>query len=200
MGAGSNAALLRLIRRTRPRDLPQRRTSRSHAHCHASALHCLSAIPFLLSIMKSMRQHFAWSRHLLNLMSNIATTSLSTTLIAQLEAAQAAHGITDQQLCEAVGFDRPVVLKLIKAGTMNFPLAKVPTLAKALHLDPADLMRAALHESSPELSEAVAQVFDLVRLTATEVNLINHLRKLCGGQPGSPIVLDGKGVIALVAA
>jgi hypothetical protein len=132
-------------------------------------------------------------------MSNTAATSPTATLIAQLEAAQAAHGITDQQLCEAVGFERGIVLSLIRAGSMHFPLTKIPVLAKALHLHPVDLMRAALNESSPELSEAIAQVFDPLRLTATEVNLINHLRKLCGGQPGSPIVLDGQGVIALVA-
>jgi hypothetical protein len=39
-----------------------------------------------------------------------------------------------------------------------------------------------------------------MRLTATEVNLINHLRKLSGDLPSTPIVFDGQRVIALVAA
>lgn len=131
-------------------------------------------------------------------MSNIATTSPST-LIAQLEAAQATQELTDQQLSDALGFERQIALTLIKTGTMKMPLTKIPALAKALKLDAVDLMRTALHESSPELSEAIAEVFDPMRLTATEVNLINHLRRLSGDQPGAPIVFEGRGVIALVA-
>ncbi len=131
-------------------------------------------------------------------MSHIAATA-PTTLIAQLEAAQAAQGLTDQELCELLGFERGIVLTLIKAGSMHFPLTKIPVLAKALHLNPVDLMRAALHESSPELSEAIAQVFDPLHLSAAEQNLIKHVRELSGGQTGAPIVFEGRGVIALVA-
>ncbi len=131
-------------------------------------------------------------------MPNVNATPPAT-LIAQLEAAQVTQELTDLQLCEALGFERPVVLTLIRAGTMKFPLAKVPALAKALGLDAADLMRTALRESSPELSEAIAEVFDPQHLTAAEVNLITHLRKLSGDQPGAPIVFEGRGVIALVA-
>ena len=36
--------------------------------------------------------------------------------------------------------------------------------------------------------------------TTTETNLIRHLRKLAGGQPCSPIVFEGKAIIALVSA
>lgn len=131
-------------------------------------------------------------------MSNI-NAATSTTLVGQLEAAQATRGLTDQQLCEELGFERQITLTLIKAGTMKMPLAKIPALARALNLDAVGLMRVALHESSPELSEAIAEVFDPMHLTAAEVNLITHLRKLSGDQPGAPIVFEGKGVIALVA-
>ncbi|MBB1075781.1 hypothetical protein HUU62_15335 [Rhodoferax sp. 4810] len=131
-------------------------------------------------------------------MSNIATTS-PTTLVAQLEAAQAALGLSEQELSELVGFERPVILTLIKAGTMNFPLAKIPALAKALHLHAADLMRAALRESSPELLQVIEEVFNPLHLSAAEQNLIKHVRELSGGQAGAPIVFEGRGVIALVA-
>lgn len=131
-------------------------------------------------------------------MSNIAATP-SLNLIAQLEAAQATLGLTDQQLSEALGFERPVVLTLIKAGTMKMPINKIPALAKALKLDTVELMRTALRESTPELSEAITEVFDPLHLNAAEVNLITHLRKLSGDQSGAPIVFEGRGVIALVA-
>ena len=122
------------------------------------------------------------------------------TLIAQLEVAQATQALTDQQLCDALGFERQIALALIKAGTMKMPLAKIPALARVLKLDAAELMRVALSESDPALSAAIEEVFDPMRLSATEVNLIKHLRKLSGDQAGKPVVFDGKGIIALVAA
>lgn len=131
-------------------------------------------------------------------MSNINATA-PVTLISQLEAAQATQGLTDQQLCEALGFEREIVLSLIKAGTMKMPLTKIPALAKALKLDAAGLMRVALSESDPELSKAIEEVFNPLGLSATEMNLIKHLRKLSGDQAGAPIVFEGRGVIALVA-
>ncbi len=131
-------------------------------------------------------------------MSNI-NAATSTTLVGQLEAAQATQGLTDQQLCEELGFERQITLTLIKAGTMKMPLTKIPALARVLKLDAAELMRVALSESDPELSAAIEEVYDPMRLSATEVNLITHLRKLSGDQAGSPIVFEGRGVIALVA-
>lgn len=131
-------------------------------------------------------------------MSNI-NAAAPATLISQLEAAQATQELTDQQLCEALGFEREIALTLIKAGTMKMPLTKIPTLARTLKLDAADLMRVALRESAPELAETIEEVFNPLRMTAAEVNMITHLRKLSGGQAGTPIVFEGRGVIALVA-
>lgn len=122
------------------------------------------------------------------------------TLIAQIQAQQAALELTDRDLCAAVGFEREIVLGLIKAGSMKFPLPKIPALAKELELDPSELLKVALHESDPELSKLIEDVFNPLRLTSTEVHLIKHLRKLRGNTPAAPLVFDGKGVIALVAA
>jgi hypothetical protein len=140
-----------------------------------------------------------------NTMTNSASTattaaSTSTTLVAQIEERQAVLGITDHQLCEALGFDRTGVLALIKLGTMRMPLPKIPVLVVALGLDPAELLRLALTESSPELLELIEGVFGPLQLTTTERSLIKHLRKIAGDRPASPIVLDGKSIIALVTA
>lgn len=132
--------------------------------------------------------------------STSSTSSTPITLVGQIEAQQAALGLSDQDLCTAVGFERKIVLSLIKAGTVKLPIDKVPAFARALELDSAELVRAAIRESSPELSQLVDDVFNPMNLSATEVTLIKHLRKLSGDRPGSPIVFDGKGVIALVAA
>jgi len=129
-------------------------------------------------------------------------TALTTpvSLIAQIEAQQAALELSDHDLCAAVGFERGIVLGLIKQGSMRMPLTKIPALATALELDPVELMKQALLEQDPALSKIIEEVFNPTSLTATEMNLVKHLRRLCGDTPVSPLVFDGKGVIALVAA
>jgi len=130
----------------------------------------------------------------------IANVTPSPTLVEQIEAQQAALELSDQDLCEAVGFERNIMLTLIKAGTMKMPLTRVPAFAAALKIDPAALFRSALRESDPALAQVIEQVFNPLHLSATEVNLVMHLRELYGDRDVAPIVFDGKGVVALVAA
>lgn len=132
-------------------------------------------------------------------MSATASTT-PLTLIAQIEAQQTALELTDHDLCAALGFEREIILGLIKAGSMRMPLNKIPALAVALEVDPIELMKQALLEQDPALSKIIEDLFNPLRLTSTEVNLIKHLRKVCGDTPASPLVFGGKGVIALVAA
>jgi hypothetical protein len=122
------------------------------------------------------------------------------TLISQIEAQQTLLGLSNEQLCTALRFERESVLALIKRGVMKIPLTKIPALAAALELDVSELLRGALRESDPALSEVIEDVFNPMRLSATEVNLINHVRELSGNRQGTPLVFDGRTVIALVAA
>lgn len=122
------------------------------------------------------------------------------TVVSQIDAQQAALCISDQELCEAVGFERTIMLSLIKQGVMRLPLTKVPALAAALEIDPAVMLRSALRESDPALAQVIEQVFNPLHLTAAEVNLLTHLRELYGDCDVATIVFDGKGVVALVAA
>jgi hypothetical protein len=122
------------------------------------------------------------------------------TLISQIEAQQALLGLSNEQLCTALRFEQESVLALIKRGVMKIPLTKIPALSAALELDVSELFRVALRESDPGLSEVIEDVFNPMRLSATEVNLINHVRELSGNRQGTPLVFDGRTVIALVAA
>lgn len=128
-----------------------------------------------------------------------STSATPTSLIGQIQAQQALLALTDHDLCAALGFEREIVLTMIKAGNMKLPLNKVPALAVALELDAAELLKVALRETSPDLLQVIEEVFNTASLTATEMNLIRHLRELCGNTPASPLVFGGKGVIALVA-
>ena len=117
-----------------------------------------------------------------------------------MQAGQALLGLSDQDLCTAIGFERTIALTLIKAGTMRMPLTKIPALALVLELDAVDLLKTVLQETAPDLLQIITDVFNPLHLSATEVNLIRHLRELSGDRQGTPVVISGKGVIALVAA
>ncbi|MCF8169346.1 MAG: hypothetical protein K9J77_12150 [Rhodoferax sp.] len=124
----------------------------------------------------------------------------STNLARLIDARQTALELSDQDLCTALGFERSIALALIKAGTMNFPLNKIPVLAEVLDIDPTELLRGTLQESSPDLFRTIEEAFNPLQLTATEVKLIQYLRELSGERTGGPVVFPGHGIIALVAA
>jgi len=128
------------------------------------------------------------------------TPTMSVSLVQQIEARQAELGLTDQHLCDALGFEREITLVLIKQGSMKLPINRVPALAAALSLEPVDVLRTALQESSPDLISVIEEVFNPLCLTTSETRLIRHLRNLAGDRPAAPMVFDGKGVIALVTA
>lgn len=128
-----------------------------------------------------------------------ALANSPVTLAGLIEARQTALALTDHDLCSALGFERQIALTLIKAGTMRMPLTKIPALAAALGLEAIDLFKVAIRESSPDLLQLIEEAYNPMRLSASEVNLITHLRGLSGNTPMGPIVFDGKTVIALVA-
>ena len=128
------------------------------------------------------------------------TSSPLSPIIQRITARQAELGISHQQVCDELGIEREIVLTLILQGSMRLPLTKLPALAKFLDLDAMDLLRTALPEMSPGLLEVVEGIFNPLKLTTAEVNLIHHLRKLSGARVGAPVVFEGRGVIALVAA
>jgi hypothetical protein len=121
------------------------------------------------------------------------------TLVDIVKARQAVLELSDHDLCVAVGLERAIALGLIKSGSMRMPLTKIPALATALALDPAELLKLALSEQSPDLLQVIEEAFNPMCLTATETNLIRHLRELAGNAVSAPIVFPGNGIIALVA-
>jgi hypothetical protein len=129
---------------------------------------------------------------------SIYTPTKPVSVMTTIEERQAALGLSDQELCAAVGFDRQVVLTMIKTGAMKLPLNRVPAFANALSLEAGPLLRTAMEESSPGLLQLIRDVLDPLDLTDSEQRLIKHLRQLAGDKPTGPLVLDGKGVIALV--
>lgn len=130
----------------------------------------------------------------------IAHTTQTSSIADLIDRHQAAQGLTDLQLANAIGYENGLVISMIKQGSMRLPINKAKLLAQALSLKPVDVLRLVLTEQAPDMLAIIDEVFDPLKLTGTEVNLINHLRRLTAGRESAPIVFEGTGVIALVVA
>lgn len=132
-------------------------------------------------------------------MNKQSPTHPTKTVFELISARQTELGISDRDLCEALGFDRAIILTLIQSGNMRFPLNKVPELARALSLDAGTLLRQVMQETSPGLLGLIQGILNPLQLTESETNLIKHLRRLAGDTAVGPVIFEGRGVIALVA-
>jgi hypothetical protein len=117
-----------------------------------------------------------------------------------IEARQNELQINDVELAEALGYKHPGVISMIKQGKMKLPINKVASLASTLDIEAAHVLRLLMSEISPGLLEEIEAILNPLRLTTTEANLIRHCRELSQGRTGSPIVIDGRTVIALIAS
>lgn len=93
---------------------------------------------------------------------------------AQLEVAKS-MGKNQRDIAEAIGYDKPNPVNMMSKGTMKVPLDKVPSLAKALNVDPAFLFRLAMNQYWPDAAEAIAQIFGSP-LTKNEKEIIEFIR------------------------
>lgn len=118
-------------------------------------------------------------------------------LVSLIETHQQRMGLSDHELSMALGYEGPAVLDMVKAGSLQLPISKVPVLADTLEADPLDVFRATLWDRR-DMLEVIEQIYPPMSLTRAEKSLIAHLRKNRGEGEVHPIVLDGKSIVALV--
>lgn len=128
-----------------------------------------------------------------------ASTTEPGSIPALITAGQESLGYTDLELANALGYEKGVVVQLMKQGSMRLPINKVHALASALELEPADVLRLSLAEHSPEMLAVIENAFNPLKLTQAERGLVMHLRDLAGDRNVQPMVFQG-GVVALVTA
>ncbi len=125
---------------------------------------------------------------------------VTPTLAQQIATQQKAMAISNKALAAALGYDSPQVITLIKDGRMRVPMNKARALADALDLEPGEVMRQLLRETSPELLESVEECMGPLVMTPPEVRLIGKLREVAGNQPIAPLYLEGNKIVAVVMA
>ncbi len=113
---------------------------------------------------------------------------------------QQRSGVSDEVLAEALGYMNPKVVELIKSGAMVLPVNKAALLARAIGVDPGDMMVRLLQDISPDLLAAVEDCVGVLSLSAGEKRLLNALRKACPGKEPVPIMFEPGSIMTLVVA
>lgn len=131
-------------------------------------------------------------------MTNPTTPPTSRTSLKHLIAErQSALNLTDVQLATALGYDRSIVIAMIKQGNIKLPLTKVPALATALETDASSLLVLAMKEAAPDLLALIEEVWGPRDLTSEESRLVQACRKIADGRKVAPVVFSDS-VVALV--
>lgn len=122
------------------------------------------------------------------------------TVASLLAAEQVKCKLTDEEIGMAIGYENGNVIAQIKKGTMRLPVSKVASLAQALGMDAVLVLRALLHEQSPDLLKTLEDILEPLQFTKPERRMIKHLREVCGDTNVKPLVFDGHYVVALVTS
>jgi hypothetical protein len=85
-----------------------------------------------------------------------------------------------QQLAKELGLGNADNISKIISGTTKLPIAKVGMFAKALDVDPVELLMMCLEEYYPATWESVSPFLDTV-LTCDELSIVKALRSAVGG-------------------
>ena len=87
-----------------------------------------------------------------------------------------AHRKTQAEIAAEAGFVNANFMSLLKSGKNKVPLDRVPSLARALEVDPAYLMRMALDQAvGATAAKAIIDIFG-TPATANEIGWLNEIR------------------------
>lgn len=90
-----------------------------------------------------------------NPFQNTATARLIADRVRDLS-----HRKTQAEIASEAGFANASMLSMLKSGKNKVPLDRVPSLAKALEVDPAYLMRLALDQAvGATAAKAITEIF-----------------------------------------
>jgi len=90
----------------------------------------------------------------------------------------AESGKTQRVIAEECGFDSPNIITMFKKGDTRLPINRVESLANALEIDPAYLLRLVMLESMPDAWESIEWIMKGSVLTPAELRLVSVFRQL----------------------
>ena len=66
-------------------------------------------------------------------------------------------GKTHKEIADEVGLENPNVVSMLKTGRTKIPLLRVPALAKAIDVEPKELLALCLEAYMPELHTVIRE-------------------------------------------
>jgi hypothetical protein len=90
-------------------------------------------------------------------------------------------GFKNADLQQAMGFDAPNVISMMKTGSMRMPIAKTVIAARLLQVDPVFLLGKVIAENDPEMWAAIAEVMAEQLVTVSEMALLKMVRQGLNG-------------------
>lgn len=123
-----------------------------------------------------------------------------TTVAEFLADKMAASDLTQREIAEACGFDKPNIITMFKNGQTKLPINRIAPLAKVLGIDPVHLLRLVMSEYLPETWEAIEDILQSTLLSANELQLVRSFREVTGDINSQAVVIDRNAVLAIVTA
>jgi len=90
-------------------------------------------------------------------------------------------GIKNLDMQEAMGYNHPNVIAMMRAGKMRLPPGKAAIAANLLAIDPVFLLGKVVAESDPELWDTISGLMADRLVTANEVTLLAFIRQKLQG-------------------
>ncbi|WP_377387786.1 helix-turn-helix domain-containing protein [Rhodobacter lacus] len=113
-----------------------------------------------------------------NMTNPFKSTEVARFIADRVEAL--AHRKTQNEIAAEAGFPNANFISILKSGKSKLPLDRVPSLAKALEVDPAYLMRISLEQSvGVTAAKAITEIFGSP-VTASERAWLDELRDASG--------------------
>jgi hypothetical protein len=98
-----------------------------------------------------------------------------------MKVAMKETGVGNVEMQQALGYSKPNVIAMIKSGSMSLPDDKAVVVARVLGLSPAFMLRKLVQENNPALWDAIESVMGDSLVTASELALVNLVRKELDG-------------------
>ena len=103
-------------------------------------------------------------------------------------------GKTQREIAQAAGFENPNMITMLKQGHTRLPLDRVGPLAKALEVEPGELLRRVMREYSPDTWAALSGMLERMLLSEKEIAAVAMMRSAEPGEGLSPLSAGSSGM------
>lgn len=85
--------------------------------------------------------------------------------------------MTQRDIAAVAGYDKPNIFSMFKSGETKIPIDRIPSIAKALRVDPAHLARLVIAQHWPTVAANFETIFGSGMISATEREMLERWRK-----------------------